>query len=611
MNRSLARRYAPLAAIAVVQLLIIAVAPSKAGQDVAAGAFPAGQFDTVEGGDDFAAGDGAVDAGTTDLVGAIDSDGDGLLDTAADGTAITPVAPSSGGGGTDPAAAGGSGGGGEATASGDPAAPEGGGGGGAAATGDTSHCVDGRQFDPAIDFYAPPCTPKFEGDNGGETYQGVTAEKVTIVNYVGAGNAALDAVLRAQGAFVEPEQRAAYNAALTKFVNEKYELYGRQVEIKEFQGNCRTIPPDNACLRGEMRKLKADLSPYFVFWNTSLSSESFDELSRLGVPNAGGWHFRDEFNAQRRPFRWDVQMGGTTQARHFAEYWCKQLQPHPVEFAGAGQPSDLNGKPRQLGVISTDDPQNQNAILVDLKQELAKCGADKFPTYFYKQDISTAQQQRSAGVAAMRQGGATSVVCFCDLVAPTFLYLQEQEDNYFPENLIAGAGFMDADEVGQSYDRGTSCSANFGGTRPCAFLGAFGLSSINAQEPQNKDAGSRVWQAAGGQGNPPYNSVTTQWDYVNMIASLIQGSGPNLNPGTMEAGAFRAGIRGGGDTNMVARGFKQGSYTWAQDMRTVYWSNKTISPRNQVNGTYIQIQGNRKMLGQYPAAKLQLPAMPR
>ena len=598
MNRSLLRRYAPLAAIAVAQLLIIAIAPSKSSQDVAAGEFPVGRFDDAT---STTHATGTDDLATGDTTGGVDTDGDGVIDTSADGAPIAPTDPAAAGrdpvtAGTDPATPG------------DPTEPI---DAPPAASGDTSHCVDGRQFDPKIDFYAPPCTPKFEGESGGETYQGVTGDTINVVNYVGQGNAAVDAILRAQGAYVEPAQREAFNLAAAKFINERYELYGRKVVITQFQGNCRTIPPDNACLRGEMRKLKADMNPYFVFWNTSLSSESFDELSRLGVPNAGGWHFRDEFNAQRRPFRWDVQMGGTTMARHAAEYWCKELQPFPVEFAGAGQPSDLNGKPRQLGVISTDDPQNQNAVLVDLKGELAKCGADKFPTYFYKQDISTAQQQRSAGVAAMRQGGATSVLCLCDLVAPTFLYLQEQEDNYFPENLIGGAGFMDTDEVSQSYDRDTSCSANFGNTRPCAFLGAFGLSSINAQEPLNEDTGSRVWRAGGGQGNPPFTSVTVQWDYLNMIGGLIQGAGPDLNPGTMEVGAFRAGVRGGGDTNMVARGFKPGTYTWAQDMRVVYWSNKSISARNNENGTYIQIQGNRKMLGQYPNARLELPAMPR
>ncbi|MEX2658966.1 MAG: hypothetical protein WD232_04665 [Acidimicrobiales bacterium] len=596
MNRSLARRYAPLAAIAVVQLLIIAVAPSKAPDTVSA----LGGVPHIEGEDGpTGIGAGAVGPGTADLdgdsvvdPGTVDLDGDGVADPAP-APGAGGGADGDGGGGTD-----GGGGGGDGDDGGPPA-------------GDTSHCVGGRQFDPAIDFYAPPCTPKFQGNNGGATYPGVTGETINIVNYVGQGNAAVDAILRAQRAYVEPEQREAYNQTVANFINNTYELYGRKVVIKQFQGTCRTIPPDNACLRDEMRRVKTDLDPYFFFWNASLSSQTYDELSRLGVPNAGGWHFRDSFNAARRPFRWDVQMSGTAVAKHFGQLWCQQLKDHPTEFAGAGQPSDMNGQPRRLGVISTDDPENQKTVLVDLKEELAKCGTGFVATYFYKQDISTAQQQREAGVAAMRQGGATAVVCFCDLVAPTFLYLQEQQDNYYPENLVTGTGFMDADQASQAYDRGAACSANFGGSRPCAFLGAYGLSSINAQEPENKDAGSRVWSAGGGQGNPPFNAVQAQWDYINMIATLIQSAGPNLNPATMEAGAFKLGVRGGGDTNMMARGFGPGDHTWNSDMRVVYWSNKTISPRNGVNGTYIQIQGKRVMLGQYPKAKLSLPPMPR
>ena len=103
--------------------------------------------------------------------------------------------------------------------------------------GDTSHCKGGRQFDPAIDFYAPPCTPKFTGDNGGVTYQGVTKDKITIVRYVGKGSDAVDAILKAQGAYVDIEQYKAYHAVTTKFVNERYELYGRQIEIKVSRPN--------------------------------------------------------------------------------------------------------------------------------------------------------------------------------------------------------------------------------------------------------------------------------------------------------------------------------------------------------------------------------------
>ncbi|HUF33268.1 MAG TPA: hypothetical protein VMN58_08700 [Acidimicrobiales bacterium] len=598
MQRSLARRYAPLAALAAVQLLVIALAPSRAPDDpgftqFATGPNGAQQFDGTGSGDgtgnDFSTGDGSD----------FSSDGTGGTGGTAGGGGTTGTGGTTGGGG----------GGGGTTGGGGGGAVDGGGGGGQPA-GDTSHCVDGRQFNPAITFHAPPCTPKFQGDNGGATYQGVSADEVLIIDYVGKGSDAVDTILKAQGAFVELEQRRAYNAAVMDFVNANFELYGRTFRIEIFQGNCDTIPPNNRCLRNEMRQIVKDKKPYFFKWNSSLSSETYDELSRLGTPNAGGWHFRDSFHQVRRPFHWDVQMSGTKVAQHVAEWYCKQLSG-PTEYAGtANSLQNFNGQPRVLGVISTNDPENQAMVEVDLRKALGGCGKQIAKTYFYAQDITTADQQRRAAVTRMRDDPtATTVLCLCDLVAPMFLYAEEQQQNYYPENLIGGFGFMDADQAAQAYMGQVACPLK--GSRPCNFEDAFGISSITAQEPENKDAGARVWQAAGREGNPPYNSVTGDWDYWNMIASLIQGAGPTLHPGTMEAGAFAQGFRGGGNTGQIRRGFSEGNYTWNQDMRVVYWSTTKPSSRNGVAGTYVQVGGSRIDLGKYPNSSLQIPAKPR
>jgi len=584
MQRSIARRFAPLAAVVAIQLVIIAVAPSKApdAEEAAFAGGPAGvaTLEDVESGADVGVGTGAAPG--------------------SDGTTATSV------GGTDTGAGPGGGGGG----GGGGAGPGGGGGGGTAAQGDRSHCVGDRQFDPKIYPWAPPCVPKFEGDNGGETYQGVTADTIKIVDYVGKGSEAVDTILRAQNAFVEVEQRQAYNEAVMKFINENYELYGRKVEIKIVQGNCNTIPPDNACLRSEMRQIAADEQPLWFKWNASLSSETYDELSRLGIFNSGGWHFRDSFGESHAPFHWDVQMSGTDMARHAGQWWCRQMAEHPTEYAGtANATENLNGRPRLLGVISTNDPENQASVTEDLAAELSKCGQSyggRF--YFYAQDITTADQQRRAAVLKMRSDGvATSIMCFCDLVAPAFLYAEEQQQNYYPENLLVGSGFMDTDAASQAYMGTLGCPIS---ARPCTFEDAFGLSSIAAQEPRFKDRGSRVWRAAGNDGDPPYASVTGDWDYWNMIASILQMTGPVISPQTVAEGAARLGCRGGGDTGQILRCFEPGSYSWNQDMRPVYWSTTTPSPFNGEAGSYVEL-GPRIRLGDYAASKWTMPGKPR
>ncbi len=267
---------------------------------------------------------------------------------------------------------------------------------------------------------------------------------------------------------------------------------------------------------------------------------------------------------------------------------------------------------RQLGVIATNDPQNQETIEIDLKSELATCGQSYGGRkYFYEQDISTADQQRRAGVLAMRgdaidpNDDATSVMCFCDLVAPAFLYQEEDNQQYHPENIITGTGFMDSDAASQAYIGSVGCPQ---GTN-CAFDGAFGFRSVNKAEPKFKGAGSRVWAAAGGKGNPPFESVDVEWDYWNLVASAIQMAGPNLNPETFEQGAFRLGGRG--DANHVTRQISPGNYYWNQDVARVYWSSTKTSSYNGDKGTYVHLDQGRIALGKWPSSKLELPPMPR
>ena len=580
MKRTVGARYLPLAAIVAIQLLIVAVAPSTmSNQSVGTGG------GTSSG---FTPGDGSSEGEFVDPeTGAPVADGSG-----AGGVSSDPAAGGSGGGGEGATPGGGEGG--------TPGGPDG-------ESGDKSHCKGDRQFDPAIDFYAPPCVPKSNGQNPGATYQGVTDKEIKIVQYLGAGDPAVNAILEAQGALVEKPQYDAYNAVATKFINERFELYGRKVVIKTFQGTCDTIPPDISCLQGEMRKLVQQEKPFAVMWNTSLCSACFAELSKLRTVNLGGWNFRDEFGQRWRPFHYDVTMSGTRLAQHAGRFWCQQLAGHNAEFS-----RNYAGKKRQLGVIATNDPENQNTIEIDLKAEISKCGESYGNRkYFYEQDISTADQQRRAGVLAQRGNAtdpnddATSVMCFCDLVAPAFLYQEEDVQQYYPENIVTGTGFMDADESAQAYIGTVGCPQ--GGR--CAFEGAFGFKSISDMEKEFTGPGHRVFKAGGGSGQTPFETADLHWDYLNLMASSIQMAGPNLNPETFEQGAFRLGARG--DAKHVLRQISPGNYQWAQDVMRAYWSSTKPSPYNGETGTYVNIDPQRTKVDGWAKAKLTLPPMPR
>jgi hypothetical protein len=591
MNRTtLARRYAPLAAAVAVQLLIIATVPSKApsAASVSAG--------------------GAASAGAPGEAGA------GASGTAAGAPGTPGAAAAAGGGGGPAASAGGAAGGG--------AAAGGGGGGGASAAagaGDTSHCVGGREFDPAIAYWAPPCVAGTPGgaypNNGGATYQGVSDKEVKIVDYVSNYGAEVNAILQAEGLLVTYDQAKAFDTAMANFINKYYVLYGRKVNIVTYSGQCQSVPPDYGCLIPEMGRVIDTYHPYMFFWSTTLCSACYQEIARRKVVAVGGVGFSDEFtNAQVDPSThgqlfYSAGESATRTEKAFAQYYCSQLSStsnpaRKVRYAETqNQLQNFNGQPRRLGIISTNDPDNENTVKNVLVPEIHRlCGNGEVLNhfYFYAQDINTAAQQVAAGIAAMNtpQDPANIVLCLCDPVAPAFLYQGEQSNNYYPENVIATDQGMDFDEVAQSYEQGLGCPRPSGG---CEYDIAFGLSTVGPLGSKDTVEGVRVFKAGGGT-QLPFSalSATTLGEAYVMMANLIEAAGPNLTPAAMSQKAPGMGTMGGGATGVPLLAFGPGDWNWIQDARVVYFDKHKTSQYNNKPGTYVQIEGNRYNLGQYP-----------
>lgn len=566
----LARRYGPFAALAALQLLLIATVPSVAPKVVT----------------ELGAGVGSSGSGADGTTGVAGSAADTATSTV--GGAASVAGGAGGGGGTAPGAP--------------PGVPP----------GDTSHCVRGRQWDPAIAYWAPPCVPGLPGaafaNNGGATSMGVTASKITIVDYVGDAGAEVDAILKAQGLYVSYQDAQTIDKVYEAFINKHYTLFGRSVNIVTYQGQCTTVPPDTNCLIPEMDKIAAQYKPYALFWTTTLCSQCFAELARDKVVTVGGAGFSDSFSNQNAPYVYSAGESSTRVEQAFADFYCKQLATSPVKFAGTKNPAqNFNGQKRELGIISTNDPDNETTVEQVLVPALKACGVNVSHFYYYAQDINTAAQQTAAGIAAMDTptNPATTVLCLCDPVAPQFLYQGEQSNNYWPENVLATDQGMDLDKAAQSYEGGIACAGD-----PCEFDVAFGIGPEYPQEPASNNAGTRIYAAGGGTNlpvDPVINQIYAQ-NYV-MLANLIENTGPTLTPARMQSLApSLPAIGGGNQSSPTLLQFSANNWQWAQDNRVFFWSKTSKSSYNGVAGTFFGIEGQRFRLGQFP--KLTQPPIP-
>src|SRR5581483_2194383 len=188
--------------------------------------------------------------------------------------------------------------------------------------------------------------------------------------------------------------------------------------------------------------------------------------------------------------------------------------------------------------------------------------------YFYDQDINTAAQQSATQASKMNTATnpATSVVCFCDPVAPQFGLGAYKADNYWPESILADDQTMDFDSNGQTYsnskDNGDTVACPNGGN--CPYDNTIGLSSNDPQTSAAQTDAVKIWNAQTKNATLPIAPATLSivWNDYSMFASLLENAGPVLTPARMQAAAPDLGMRGGGTSGHPLRGFSPGNWCW-------------------------------------------------
>jgi hypothetical protein len=563
------RRYGPALIVAAALLLVVAVAPSRGVQGGGAQQFApfeaatpaaAGGVTGTGGAAPGAPGTGSVRAGGSGATG-------GGTDGGSGGAATTGGSSGSGGAGTT--------------------APAG------AATGDTGHCVDGKQFALPHFVAAPPCQPRWTGsDNGGATYKGVTSKQITVAYYRVKDNPAVEAALGSTGVRATQQQVSDYLAVEQSFINKRYELWGRKVKLVLFQSqSCQGSPPSDDCFRQDARALIAQYHPFAVVFPQNFSGPGFqDELAKLGVVNFGGLGLPGSFNTSRRPYRYDYTMDGDTQAVLAGEFYCKQLANRPASFAGD---ATLRTAARKAEILVPDSPETVEPAqrLQSLINSCDHGGGAVIKTY--AQDTSQAASQTTTLASQAKQNGITTLIYFTDPVLPIYLTPQLTAQSYYPENVTVGSNYLDYDTFGQLYDQRQ-------------WVNAFGLGDLPQSQPPAQQDASAAWHDGGGQG-APFASADGIQAYFSVLAAGLQQAGPQLDPGTFERGVLTLPAYGGDPLHSLVK-FGAGDYTGVSDVRVTYWDANATSPVNGKQGAYAPLDGGRRFgVGQFPRTALSIP----
>ena len=563
-------RYRPYLAIVAAVTALIAFLPGSDDTQLASGGAGSSVFDgsgSVAGGD---ASDVTVGgAGTTDA-GASAAGGGGT-----------------GGGGT-------TGGGGGAVA--------GGGGGGPVPVQDGALTADcdpntGRIKVPTI--YAPPCVPAFSGDNGGNTYQGVTADKIKVVYFIADESPATSAALTAAGAQNQPPERAATVKDYVDYFNKHYETYGRQVELVVREGSGET-DDDNAA-RADALKIATEDKAFAVIGSPT-SNQFVETLAANGVLCICTTSQPQELYERLAPYVGYTSLMSSTQGyMQRAEYIGKRLAGRKAVHAGTRDAIPMSTEDRKFGLLWYETPDNayrSGAVFFE-KELKEKYGVTLAVSRSFPSDYAQVQERARPLIQAMKQAGVTSLIFAGDPISPAIFTREATNQTYFPEWIITGSALTDTSIFARTFDQNQ-------------WNKAFGVSFLTARSPQESGAAfkTHMWH----HGRPPTadNQYAVLYPGPLTLFTGIHLAGPNLTVENWQKGLFSYPPTGQGRVTSTTVSFGQHGiwpftdYTSYDDVTEIWWD-PSASGEDEVGnfgaGLYRYVDGGKRYLpGQHPTS---------
>ena len=444
-------------------------------------------------------------------------------------------------------------------------------------------CED-REMQVEGDGYSPPCFTFPEGaDNGGETTPGVTADTIKVAYRNTADPNLLSVLAQLAGVPLDEtnEDLIRTTEGLVEYFNANFEMYGRQIELVRVEGRGSLIAEFTGGGQEEANndalKVANEVGAFADI--TGLTQPYADALYRNQILSIGAPYMSREWFTERRPYVWSNFPDCSVASEAATEYGTKKVFGKPAEFAGG----DLAGRTRTVGLIAPDNLEYQQCADVG-EQVVEDAGYELAFRADYVLDLTQLQSQASNLLSQLKANNITSVVAATDPILLMYLAQQAEQQNYFPEWLVLGVGFIDLDLVGQMIARqsGDQWSRAFGGS-PWA-----------AQKPLEESEAYHAYRTV--RDDEPSVLIDIVYYQLYELVIGIQMAGPTLTPDNFETGMF---AYPGGNGGAGKWDFAPEHYTGVSDIRELWWDPDATSPFNGEKGSYAD-NGQRYDQGEIP-----------
>ncbi len=425
------------------------------------------------------------------------------------------------------------------------------------------------------DTQSPPCIPYWKGDNGGATYQGVDANTITV---------AVSGDFGGQHGFAD----------WSKFFNDRFQLYGRQIKWVGFGCPGDSDSPQ-ADLVNAADKVITQYHPFAVLGCSDLGGREkyfYDELARHGVVSVAATpDLRTEADFSHfAPYEWNYYPGYDVDETNLAAQAC-QLRDQPAPAYAA---TPLNNK-RHFGVVYTTYPDSASIDLHYLLDGLSACGIsvahkDVLGVQYVahgatQQRSATSAQEAEQAVAQLASDGITTVI-FVTHSSDTIQVLAQADSASYHAEWMMGFSFWN-----------TSWPATGPLPPTDQWDHAFGLDYENKLVPVQDNP----WYQAVMEEDPtfpwPYAPLSYNgwYAYEGMLlfVSGLQMAGPHLTPQTFQQGLWNTHFPNPPSPYFEGTvGFAQ-DHTWIKDRALVWYSAESTGPWGQ-SGVWCYVNQGRR-----------------
>lgn len=443
----------------------------------------------------------------------------------------------------------------------------------------------------------PECFAPFEGDNGGATETGVTADAVKVVVYLPQENdPILSFIYRQIGNNDTPDTVFQTYQGYNELMRTYYETYGRTVELVRYDATGNV--GDEVAATADAETIARDIQPYAVLGGPLLTEAFADTLAANeilcisctpGQPN--------EWYVERGPYVWDIGKNTDQNQQMVSEYVGKRLGGRPAQYGGDAV-KDLE---RKFGLIYVASSPQSEELKDEFLANLAEYDVTVDEVVSYEDPVGLAAQARDI-MARMKSKGITSILFIGDPLAPQTLTQNATQQDYFPEWVITGSALVDTTIFSRTYDQQQ-------------WAHAFGPSNLFARISPTVAGSGFLWRWFYDGTEPPAQQSALVLPNLQLLYGVLQGAGTDLTHDMFRTVIFNAAIIPGtvigpqiswGDRGI----WPDTDYAGLDDQTEVWWNPEATGEDeigNQGTGMWAYANGGERYLpGEWPEGEPEL-----